>query len=356
MRLAPPGEAVEITTPDALTKQESLEVSWLGPRPAWLADIQASGTLDGVSLTSTVTSSTRIVHLARDAPTTPAAIRAAHPHAAIVADLGAVASRPAESVLAAFAAADVVMVESQADMRRACELAPALEGKVTVAPDAIDLEWHAPEEALNRLQGAYIRRFRRLHRLAHPSILFVGPYTPAGGLDVAIAAAYRLREQFEDVRLAAVPLGSVDRKYLDRCEMEALALGHRGIVEWTVTDEDLRCWYATATVVCCPWREPVEAPVAPALAAAAARPFVGSDLPVFRQSLRPPEAPALVPPGDVDALVAGLAPLLADLDLSSRLGASARETLETAGSSVAAATRLAAVWKALAERSLTEVA
>ena len=352
MRLAPPGEAVEITTPDAVTKQESLEVAWLGPRPAWLAEIQASGTLDGVSLTSTVTSNTRIVHLARDVPTTAAEIRQAHPHAAIVADLGAVA----DSALAASAVADVVLVESHADMRRACELAPALEGKVTVAPDAIDLEWHAPEEALNRLQGAYIRRFRRLHRLAHPSLLFVGPYTPAGGLDVAIAAAYRLREQFEDVRLAAIPLGPVDRKYLDRCEMEALALGHRGIVEWTVTDEDLRCWYATATVVCCPWREPVEAPVAPALAAAAARPFVGSDLPVFRQSLRPPDAPELVPSGDVAALVAGLAPLLADLDLSSRLGASARETAEAAGSSVAAATRLAAVWKALAERSLTEAA
>ena len=39
-------------------------------------------------------------------------------------------------------------------------------------------------EELLQTRGPEIKRFRRLHRLAHPIVLFVGPYTPAGGLDL----------------------------------------------------------------------------------------------------------------------------------------------------------------------------
>ncbi|MEX2049363.1 MAG: glycosyltransferase [Gemmatimonadota bacterium] len=343
-------EATEIAKPGALAASERIEVAWIGTRPAWLDGEVASAALDGFSVTSTATPKTRVVHLARQAPDTVAEVRSAHPEAAVVVDLGPVASATSDALLDA-AHANVALVESELDAEQAGVRVPELLGRVTVAPTPLDLEWYAPEAALTRLPGSYIRRFRRLHRLAHPSILFVGPYTRSGGLDIAIAAAYRLREQLEDVRLAAIPLGAVEQKYLDRCEMEALALGHRGIIEWTRSHEELRLWYSTATVVCCPWREPCEGAEAPVLAAAAARPFLGSDLAVFRQSFRAADAPALVPPGDIDALVDSLSALLADLPRANELGEAARSAVEAVFSYEDAARRLAALWSALAERS-----
>jgi glycosyltransferase involved in cell wall biosynthesis len=327
----------------------------MGARPAWLDDKVIAGTLAGFSVRPTVSPRTRIVHLARHAPETVAAVRAAHPDAAVVVELGPVASTSADALLDAVAA-DVALVETEQDAERARTRVAELGRRVTVAPTPVDLEWHAPESTLTKLSGAYIKRFRRLHRLADPTMLFVGPYTLAGGLDVAIAAAYRLREELENVRLAAIPLGTVDQKYLDRCEMEALALGHRGIVEWTTSKDDLRCWYATATVVCCPWREAAEAAEAPVLAAAAARPFVGSDLPVFRDGFRAPDAPALIPPGDVDALVGSLESLLSDPPRASALGEAARSAVEGSLSYEEAARRLASVWSALIESPLNEAA
>lgn len=192
---------------------------------------------------------------------------------------------------------------------------------------ALDLAWWAPEKDLLATRGPEIKRFRRLHRLAHPMILFVGPYTPAGGLDLALEAVYDLRARVENTRLAAIPLGPTDQRYLDRCERRALALGHHGIVEWTVAASDVPFWYATATVVCAPWLEPGTANPQ-LLAACAGRPFVGSDLAPFRVG-DSSDAAALVPAGDVTALVAALEPLVSRLDEASRLGALARSELET---------------------------
>lgn len=334
----------------ALTDAERIEVAWIGSRPSWLEDEAASAALDAFSVTSMVGPETRVVHLARRSPETVAGIRAAHPGAAVVVDLGPAASASRSALLDA-GGADIALVESELDARQAHAHTLELEGKFVVAPEPLDLEGHAPEAVLTELPRAYIKRFRRLHRLAHPMLLFVGPYTRSGGLDLAIAAVYRLRERFEDIRLAAVPLGAVEQKYLDQCEMDALGLGHRGIIEWTSSRDELPFWYATATIVCCPWREPAEAPEAPVLAAAAARPFVGSDLEIFRRSFRAPGAPALVVPDDIEALVESLAPLLGDLEGSGTLGETARAAVEAVFSYETAAGRLASLWGTLAQRS-----
>jgi glycosyl transferase family 1 len=323
-------------------------VCWIGDRPNWLDEDTVAETLAGFSIHPDVSPQTRIIHLARGARDSAASVRAIQPGAAVVVDLGRIGSSPDE-MLSAAADADVVLVESQKDAAQAGMRIAELDGRIAIAPAPIDLEWHAPESKLTRLQGAYVKRFRRLHRLADPMLLFVGPYTPSGGLDVAIAAAYRLREQLEGLRLAAVPLGAIDQEYLDRCEMEALALGHRGIIEWSSSNEDLRCWYATATVVCCPWREPADVPEIPVLAAAAARPFIGSDVRVFRDAFRAPEAPALVQPGDVDALVESVEPLLADPAKAAALGEAGRAAVEATFSYEEAARRLATVWSSLVE-------
>ena len=156
-----------------------------------------------------------------------------------------------------------------------------------------------------RSHGADLKRFRRFHRLGEPCLLFVGPYTPDGGLDVAIEATHRLKETFADVRLAAIPSGPIDQKYLDACEISALGLGHRGIIEWTVDDAELPFWYATATAVCAPWRAPVGDANAARRAAAAGRPFIGSDVAPFSSELAgDADWATLVPAGDSGALVA----------------------------------------------------
>ncbi len=167
-----------------------------------------------------------------------------------------------------------------------------------------DLGRFAPEAELLVSQGADLKKFKRFHRLGEPCLLFVGPYTRDGGLDLAVEATHRLKETFADVRLAAIPAGPVDQKYLDACEMRALGLGHRGIIEWTVANEELPFWYATATAVCAPWRSPVGDASAALRAAAAGRPFIGSDIAPFSSELAgDADRATLVPVGDVDALV-----------------------------------------------------
>ncbi len=90
-------------------------------------------------------------------------------------------------------------------------------------------------------------------------VLFVGPYTEAGGLDLLLEVVFRLRERMPDLRLAAIPHGPTDPDYRDRCEMRALGLGHHGIVEWEPVDSEVPFWYAIAAVVCSPAREATSA-------------------------------------------------------------------------------------------------
>lgn len=97
-----------------------------------------------------------------------------------------------------------------------------------------------------------LRHFRRRHRLTAHTVLYVGPYTREGGLHDLLDAALSLRSEIEDVVVAAIPEGAVDRRYRDACERQALALGHRGIVEWEVSAEDRELWLAAATAVCRP--------------------------------------------------------------------------------------------------------
>jgi glycosyltransferase involved in cell wall biosynthesis len=349
-------EAAEISDLTPPAGSERVQVAWVGPRPEWLDGDIGSRALEGFSVAITASADSQVVHVVQPTAGLVAGVRSTHGSAVVVVDLGDVASATDDALCDA-ATADVVLVESSVEADRARMRLAELDGKLAIAPQPVDLDWHAPEDVLTRLPGGYIKRFRRLHRLAPPTVLFVGPYMPAGGLDLAIAATYRLRERLEDIRLAAIPLGTVDQEYLDECEMSALGLGHRGIVEWAPPRDEGRFWYATATVVCCPWREPAEPPEASLLAAAAARPFLGSDLAVFRDGFRPPHSPQLVRAGDVEALVAALEPLVADLPAADALGQAAREAAEALLSYEATAARLASLWRqALELRSHAETA
>jgi glycosyltransferase involved in cell wall biosynthesis len=143
---------------------------------------------------------------------------------------------------------------------------------MTSAAPALDVAEFAPEAVLGERRGRDLRLFRRAQRLAGPVILFAGAYDARGGLAEAIAAARRLSERIPELRLAALPLGRVDRRYLDRCEREALRLGHHAIVEWTLDERALPLWFAVADVVCLAG-EQVE-PLAVELAEASGSPVV----------------------------------------------------------------------------------
>jgi glycosyltransferase involved in cell wall biosynthesis len=198
-------------------------------------------------------------------------------------------------------------------------------------------------------RGRDLRRFRRFHRLAGPVILFAGPFTEAGGLDVLVEAVFALRERVPDLRLAAIPHGATDARYRDRLEMRILGLGHHGIVEWSPPESEIPFWYATAAVVCAPAREPVS-PEPAKYAAAAARPFLGSDLEPFREQVEDGMTGRLVPAHDRDALERVLEELLGDSDEQARIGEAARRKAEADYSPATTARALRREWAAVLDQ------
>jgi len=137
---------------------------------------------------------------------------------------------------------------------------------------ALDVAEFAPEQVLAERRGRDLRLFRRFHRLAGPVVLFAGTYDRGGGLAEAVAAACRLSERIPELRLVALPFGPIRPRYLDRCEREALRLGHRGIVVQRLDERDVPLWFAVADLVCVPG-ERLE-PLVLRLAAAAGTPVV----------------------------------------------------------------------------------
>jgi glycosyltransferase involved in cell wall biosynthesis len=194
---------------------------------------------------------------------------------------------------------------------------------------AVDLDRYAPAAVLRQTRDSELKRFRRLHRLAAPVVLFAGPYTPDGGLETTLAAVERLRETIEGLRFAAIPEGPIDQRYLDECEKRALALGHHAVVEWTSTDDERTMWYALAAVVCLPCGANAAISPRPAqLAAAAGRPFIGTDVPALAEFVENGETGVLIRPGDPDALVEQIRALLEHEDAAAAMGERARARAE----------------------------
>jgi glycosyltransferase involved in cell wall biosynthesis len=245
-------------------------------------------------------------------------------------------------------AADALLAGSRWELGEICRRLPSPLPRTAVVPRPLDLDWYAPEPMLAEAKGRGrdLRRFRRFHRLAGPTILFAGPYTEAGGLDLLIEAVSRLRERMPDLRLAAIPHGSTDPRYRDHCEMRILGLGHHGIVQWHPVESEIPFWYATAAVVCAPSRE-AGSPEPAKRAAAAARPFVGSDLEPHREHVAEGDTGRLVPLGELDALETTLGTLLVSDDEPVRLGEAARRKAEAEYSPLAAARTLRRVWESL---------
>jgi glycosyltransferase involved in cell wall biosynthesis len=346
-------------TPAATTEghiRPSLSVAWVGPGPPWLELDEAKAELEGIEIewvaaTERITSQPHVAHVTRAALGELENVRQALPDSVLVLDL----TGDGDAGLTRFEAgqtsrADVVLVGSHWELGELLRQIPTLPPRTGVVRRPLDLDWHAPEPRLAEAKGRgrNLRRFRRFHRLAGPVVLFAGPYTEAGGLDVLLEAVFRLREQMADLRLAAIPHGPTDARYRDRCEMRALGLGHHGIVEWNPAESEIPFWYAVAAVVCAPSCE-AGSPEPAKRAAAAGRPFVGSDLEPFREHVDDGTTGCLVPAGELDALQATLERLLGAEDEAAHLGETARRKAEAEYSPAAAAKGLRQEWESSLE-------
>ena len=169
--------------------------------------------------------------------------------------------------------------------------------------------------------GPARRRGRR------PLILAVGGIEPRKGSDTLMAAARRsLRRSGRRPVLAVVGGHSFQdyREYRDRVLSSLPGLGLRldddVVLLGTVPDAELPGWYAAADVLAFPsTKEGWGLAVLEAMSAGL--PVVASDLPVFREYLRPGQDALMVPVNDAAALAAALGAVLDDAALADRLRA-----------------------------------
>ena len=177
---------------------------------------------------------------------------------------------------------------------------------------------------------------RRAGAASRPLILSVGGIEPRKGSDTlmaAVASLCRSSASGEEGRrpvLAVVGGHSFQdyREYRDRVLASLPGLGLRldddVVLLGTVPDAELPGWYAAADVLAFPsTKEGWGLAVLEAMSAGL--PVVASDLPVFREYLRPGRDALMVPADDAAALAGALAAVLDDRALAGRLRTAGRE-------------------------------
>jgi glycosyltransferase involved in cell wall biosynthesis len=151
--------------------------------------------------------------------------------------------------------------------------------------------------------------------VAGPFILLVGTLEPRKGHELLLRAVARTGHEELAIVFAGPPAGRSDTL---RAVAGELGLADRLTVLGHVADDVLGALYRDAALVCLPsLGEGFGLPVLEALAAGA--PVLASDLPAIREVAG--ESALLVPPGELDALAAGLRRLTADPELVARLRA-----------------------------------
>jgi glycosyltransferase-like protein len=170
---------------------------------------------------------------------------------------------------------------------------------------------------------------RRAGAAGRPLILAVGGIEPRKGSDTLMVAVAELRRSGRRPVLAVVGGHSFQdyRAYRERVLASLPGLGLRlhddVMLLGTVPDAELPGWYAAADVLAFPsTKEGWGLAVLEAMSAGL--PVVASDLPVFREYLRPGQDALLVPVDDAAALAEALGTVLDDRPLAARLAAAGR--------------------------------
>ena len=162
-----------------------------------------------------------------------------------------------------------------------------------------------------------------------PLVLTVGGIEPRKGSDTLVRAIALMRRGGHDPVLAVVGGHSFQdyRAYRDRVFALlpdlGLTVGRDVVLLGTVADAELPAWFAAADVFAFPsTKEGWGLAVLEAMSAGL--PVVASDLPVFREYLRPDRDALLVPVGDPAALAGALTSVIRDPCLGQRLSAEAQ--------------------------------
>ena len=212
-----------------------------------------------------------------------------------------------------------------------------LPARVAVVQRPLDLDWHAPEDQLAEAKGRGrdLRRFRRFHRLAGPVVLFAGPYTEA-----AVSTCYsRQSSGF----VSECPISAWPRSRMARLTLATATAARCGPLDSDTTASSSgtlptpRFHSGTPS-----WQPSVCRRVkrrcrATKRAAAAARPFIGTDLEPFREHVDDRTTGHLVPVGDLESLQATLDSVLGAEGEATRLGDAALRRAKTDYSPAAAA-------------------
>ena len=170
---------------------------------------------------------------------------------------------------------------------------------------------------------------QRADAAGRPLILAVGGIEPRKGSDTLMQAIASLRRSGRSLVLAIVGGHSFQdyREYRDRVLSSLPRLGLRldddVVLLGTVPDAELPGWYAAADVLAFPsTKEGWGLAVLEAMSAGL--PVVVSDLPVFREYLRPGQDALMVPVNDAVALAAALTAVLDDRRLAGSLRSAGR--------------------------------
>jgi glycosyltransferase involved in cell wall biosynthesis len=346
-------------SPETSACDEKLSVAWLGPGHEWFESSDTRAALDGIALSVSPgperellgrTTPPDVLHVIGSTRVTTARLRSLAPESAIVLDLrnGVPGGRRFHRLVARQSqAADLVVVGSRLALRETRRRLPQLAERFVHLDNPMNLDRHAPPEDL----GNSIDDFRDRKGLARHVVLYAGPFAARGGLDAAVEAVAAIRSMPSLTDLVRVALldGECDRGYLKRCVREAARVGVPLVVEEAPSVTQIPFWYAAADIVCLPSRDGAGGEPA-RLAAAAARPIVGSEVDSILERIVDGETGVLVPVDDHQALVEVVGTLLTNTTEARRLGSLARRQIEAEAAPAVAAARLRRLWATAVRR------
>jgi len=217
-----------------------------------------------------------------------------------------------------------------------------LKRDASVIPHGVDTEYYSPPRdraaafAQSGLPGRY-------------AIGCFGRVRPQKGSDVFVQAMCRLLPRFPD--FSAVMVGAITPEQsafgsdLHR-RIEAAGLQSRLIITGELPVEDVQRWYQRLTIYAFTSRnEGFGLTLIEAMAVGAA--LVASRAGAAELVVEDGVTGVLVPPGDVDALVAALEPLMRDPQLAADMGARGRARVLEKFSIDVEANRIAEIYRAL---------
>lgn len=155
-------------------------------------------------------------------------------------------------------------------------------------------------------------------------VLWQGIIFPYKGVDLLLNAWQKVEAREQGVCLVIAGTGAPELLEQVREQVSQLGLKHVHLEFRFITTEELVALYRAADIVVYPYRA-ITTSGALATGLALGKTIVASDLPVFRELLRPRENALLVDPYNADALADALAELTQDQELREILARSVRE-------------------------------